>query len=425
MVIAQPSIKIYGGVQFLRKILGGILMSVLTTIPRLLYPHSRQFPFDEVAENIVKALEKRNWNVPGITVEFYNYGSGEAKYKMVDSITGDDFKLHFCRYQGRLDSIRNDIAALNSVCIPKQIIEVYSDESGPTYYLYVGENWDADKKWFMNSIKIGARERKEPRRYLKYTGNTYKKRTIELFAYNDIGREYSPEGDEPIRFNLNEKFNEIIDWLEDNVLKYILSFPEDETILPPEIEELIPYTGPWPTIFTLCEWQDASRIALGRNDPTDLPPEKRHAYIGSGHRLVPLDVRCNGRFPKIATEGFIWCDPNQNITKKSKADELLDSIQINVSSFWGERYLVAINLKYSNEVYVADNSKFNETRMKLFKEIAPRDRLTNEELGCAYAARGATIVPITEYKGGYKEPLVLINRELEFFEILWLKKLDE
>ena len=54
-------------------------MTLLTVKPQFLYPRSRQFPFDEIAENIVRALEKRNWNVPGIEVEFDTYGSGEAK----------------------------------------------------------------------------------------------------------------------------------------------------------------------------------------------------------------------------------------------------------------------------------------------------------------------------------------------------------
>ena len=84
-------------------------MSVLTTKPTFLYPHSRQFPFDEVAEKIVRALEKRNWNVPGISVDFYTYGSGEAKYKMVNHIIGSDFKLSFCRSQGKLNARKNDI----------------------------------------------------------------------------------------------------------------------------------------------------------------------------------------------------------------------------------------------------------------------------------------------------------------------------
>lgn len=426
MVIAQPSIKIYGGVQFLRKILGGKIMSVLTTRPQFLYPHSRQFPFDEVAEKIVKALEKRNWKVPGINIEFDIYGSGEAKYQLVREITGGDFKLYFCRGQGRLNGKWNDTAALCTVYIPREILEVYEDESGPRYYLYVGNDWEADKEWFMNSIKVHSRLNHEPRRYLRYSGDRYqrRRRAKDLVADNDLGREYSPEGDEPLRFNLEEKFSEIIAWLEEFVLKYILSFPEEDTIQPPTpMEKIVPYEGPWSTIFSVCEWRDASRIAIGKKDKSELPAGERHAHIGDGHRLVPLYVRCDGRFPEIANDGFIWCDVNQNITKNSKLDELLYDVRSSVCSF-SAKYIVAINLKYSNHVYVADNSKFEETRQQIFEAIAPRDRLTEEEVGNAFAARGATIIPITEYKGGYKEPIVLINRELDFEEIEWLVNLE-
>ena len=199
-------------------------MSVLTTTPQFLYPYSRQFPFDEVAEKIVRAIEKRNWKVPGITIEFDIYGSGEAKYQMVRCITGDNFKLYFCRVQGCINDRWNDKAALHSVCIPKQILEVYEDESGPSYYLYVGENWEYDKEWFMNSIKVHSKLNKEPRRYLRYSGNTYRQRTKELVADNDLDREYSPRGNEPVRINLEQKFNEFTAWLEKFVLGYILSF---------------------------------------------------------------------------------------------------------------------------------------------------------------------------------------------------------
>lgn len=399
-------------------------MSVLTTTPKFLYPSSRQFPFDEVSEKIVRALEKRNWEVPGISVEFDYYGSGEAKYKMVRYITGDDFKLYFSRFQGRLDEHWNNTAALHSVCIPHQILEVFDDESGPNYYLYVGDNWEADKNWFMNSIKVNSKLNKEPRRYLPYSGRTYCRRAKELFANNDLDREYSPEGNEPVSLNLEAKFNEFTKWMEENILKYILSFPEAESIKEEPLPELIPYNGPWPTIFSVCDWRSASRLALGKHDPTDLPPEERHACIGDGRRLVPLYVPYNERFPKVAYNGFIWCDVNQKISKNSKVRKLLSCVTSSVTSF-GKQYIVAIKLKYANDVYVADNSKYEETRRQLFKAIAPRDRLTDEEVNDVLAARGATIVPITEYKGEYKEPIVLIDRELDFDEILWIQKEKE
>lgn len=81
-------------------------MSVLTRTPQFLYPLSRQFPFDEGAEEIVKAIEKRNWKVPGITIEFGTYGSGEEKYQMVSKITSNQVILRSCtgKFEWSLDS---------------------------------------------------------------------------------------------------------------------------------------------------------------------------------------------------------------------------------------------------------------------------------------------------------------------------------
>lgn len=388
-------------------------MSVLNVKPKFLYPNSRQFPFDEVTEKIVKVLEKRNFKVPGITVDFYTYGSGEEKYKKVQCIKGDNFKLCFCRKQRSLNKKFNDTAAANEIYIPKQNIKVYSDESGPTYYLYVGNDWNKDKGWFMNSTKVHSKLKGEPRRYLKYRGNTYNTRATELLADDDLEREYSPLENEPKSFNLEEKFIEFTSWLEENVLKYILSFPEED-IIEEKTPELIPYKGPWDTIYSLCDEKDANRIMQGKEDKSKLPLSDRHAEFGSGHRLVSLFVKGKEGIPEIAYDGFIWCDVNPVVNKK---EDILPCVLSEMGSFFGKIYIVAISLKYANGVYVADNSKYTKTREKLFEYIAPRDRLTDEEFDEVLAARGATIVPITEYKGDYEEPIVLINRELDFDEI--------
>lgn len=399
-------------------------MSLLQVVPKFLYPTSRQFPFDEVAEKIVRAIEKRNWKVPGLTIEFDTYGSGEAKYQLIRTITGDNFKLYFSRIQGRLDRYWNNSAALYEICIPNQIIKVYEDESGPTYYLYVGKDWEADKDWFMNSIKVNSKLNKEPRRYLKYSGNTYCRRAIELVSNNDLDREYSPKCTEPTRINLSEKFDEFTTWLEKNVLEYILTFEEADIIDPPiKMEELIPYSGSFDTIFSICTSRSAETIKMGKNDVSTLCPEDRHASFGSGQRLVPLGTHSHIKFPKIANEGFIWCDVNQNIPQTlTFSDAVLHAMSI---SWFDKKYLVSIKLKYANHVYVIDNAKFEETRQQLFKDIAPREKLTDKEYDDVIASRGATIIPITEYKGDYKEPLVLISRELDFDEVINITPMED
>ncbi len=222
---------------------------------------------------------------------------------------------------------------------------------------------------------------------------------------------------------LKKKFNEIIIWLREFVLEYILSLEETEKVVEPmQTVEIIPYKGPWKTIFSICDLDDAKRIEIGKNHPEKLPPEKRHAYIGKGTRLVPLDVRLDEGLSQKAYEGFIWCDVNQNA---SNLDFVRDVERAMKSLFDDTYYLVAINLKYANEVYVVDNSKYYKKRNEMFEMIAPRDVLTDDELGRAYASRGETLVSISEYKGEYDEPIVLISRELEFEEIEWIVKVTE
>jgi hypothetical protein len=150
--------------------LGGKIMPVFNQAPIFLFPKSTQFPFDDACKKIVRAIEKRNWKVPGLTVEFSTYGSGEAKYCYVTNIRGDEFKLHFSRVQGNLGRYYNNIAAVNEVTIPQQQICVYDDESGPAYYLYVGDDWNKDKDRFINGIKVHSKLDKKPKTYLRYEG---------------------------------------------------------------------------------------------------------------------------------------------------------------------------------------------------------------------------------------------------------------
>lgn len=399
-------------------------MPIFNYKPKFLYPKSRQFPFDEVCEKIVRAIEKRNWEVPGLTVEFSTYGSGKAKHIYISNIRGKDFKLRFCRGQENLGGY-NDIAAVSEVTIPKQQICVYEDESGPRYYLYVGGDWDKDKDKFIDGIKTHSKLNKEPKMYLMYKGGctiaySYRnQRPPFLFHDNDISREYMPEGNEPTEFVLEDKFQEFTDWLDKNVLDYIFTFPEAEVIkFPFEPEEIIPYNGEWKTIFSESDWKFRDRVAIGKKNPEKLEPRFCHASFGYYPRLIPLDLACNDKdIPKLARDGFIWCDTNQSITQESSHYELADDAH---SSLY-DKLIVAINLKYANHVYVIDNAVFEEIRTQIFESIAPRDRLTDEELGKVYAARGKTIIPITEYKGDYKQPMVLINRELDFDEISWIQ----
>jgi hypothetical protein len=128
---------------------------VTATEPTFLYPHSRQFPFDEVCEQIVRALEERNWNVPGISVEFDVYGTGDEKYRMVRHIKGQNFKLWFCRVQGNMGHY-NDTAAVTRSSFPARS-STSTTTSGPTFRVYVGKNWPKDQeRWFTSTASSTA-----------------------------------------------------------------------------------------------------------------------------------------------------------------------------------------------------------------------------------------------------------------------------
>lgn len=215
-----------------------------------LYPHSRQFPFDETCEQIVRALEEQGWNAAGITVGFHNYGDSKGSYRMVSCIEGEGFRLQFRRVQARMGRW-NDIAAVAEILIPKKELCVYEDESGPAYVEYVGRNWKADKERF-NGLKVHSKLRGEPRTYLKYKGacdcpaiagasfgahgflgaalagdkralaeltHTHRGRRSPVLVHDeDLGREYSPRGSEPRMYRTDEVFAEFTQWLKANVL---------------------------------------------------------------------------------------------------------------------------------------------------------------------------------------------------------------
>lgn len=379
-------------------------MSVLTVKPKFLYPHSRQFPFDEVAEKIVRELKKRNFDIPGIEVELDLYGSGEEKYIYVSMIKGADFKLWFCRVQGQLSKSKNDIAAIHEIKIPRQELCVYEDESGPTYRIYVGDDWEKDKEWFFNTIKIHAKLRGESKKYLIYSGNTYKSRALYLLPDKDLGREYEPEEGEPQRIEVKDVFSNITEYLTKNVLEYILKFPEAEVIVDPKIEEVIPYKGKHTLLYSLCNGRDKYIIDTGKKNPLELPPEKRCVRFGMRG---------------------IWCDINtsEKITREATKSDFLPEVVWNMD-WMTSLYIVAIRPKYANGIFVIDESKFEERRQELFKQIAPRDTLTDEELDSAYDARKATEIPVNDYKGDYKKPIVIITRELDFDEIEWVSEMS-
>lgn len=209
---------------------GGVIMTALSKEPMFLYPESRQFPFDGVCEQIVRALELRNWRVPGITVEFNVFGPSGAQYRMVRQITGDDFsfRLCFCRVQKNM-GIYNYDAAVSQINIPKMEIDVDNDYSVPTFTKYVGEKWEKDKIVFFKSMKGWlSKIYYEPNMYLRYKVDSRiigARSEMLIRADNDLGHKYSSEDKEPTEYKTDTVFQIFQLWLTDCVLAKILEYP--------------------------------------------------------------------------------------------------------------------------------------------------------------------------------------------------------
>ena len=385
---------------------------------QFLYPKSRQFPFDEVCEQIVRALEARAWKVPGFVVEFLDYGSGAQKLRYVSKIQSDqaaidlghhDVMIEFGRPQGTLPGRRwNDVAAVNEVRLPRRSLRVYEDESGPTYNIYVGAAWEQDRStWWP---RPNSRLNKEPRLCVRYAGMPHYQgaRAADLDCVGDY-REYPPEGDEPRSFRTAEVMEEFRSYLHAVILPAVEAYPVvaalDANVEPPPIPmPPIPMPVGMGPFFTYGEPRDARRIELGKKCLDELPLADRYGMSGNGWRLAPLGIRRGDDLPEVAFDGFLWCGTTPNVPgghSRGFSD-----------------LLVKVTPKDARGVYVADHAAYEKRRTAIaatFKD--QRDRFTDDEVNDFIRARACTIMPITAYKGDYEDPVYLINRELSFDEV--------
>ena len=401
--------------------------------PTFLYPMLMQYPVDPVCQSIVLALEKRNWDVPGITVKFRVYGTGAEKYRMVSEVRGAEFRLYFSRKQSILPGgTWNDIAAVHNIIIPKIDISVFEDESGPSLDYYVGGNWKRDREWFFTGSKVNSKLNGEPRRYLQYTGSRFKpgegngtyipgRRMPYLVHTNDLGREYDPKCGEPTFFETEAFLREVSDWLKQNVLAEIEKQPVAKKQVGFTPEPLIPGVV-FPQIYTVCEWDDAERIMQGKQDMASLVPKDRFGLIGSGYRLVNLGTKDDGTFPKVAYEGFLWCRVGNPAELQTQED--IEIPHWYVDSLKNDSF-VRITPKYANHIYVIDGDASESWKKAFFEAHPNQERLSNAELGEYYRVAARTLVPISEYKGTYTNPVVLIARELELDEVELITKVKD
>ena len=75
----------------------------------LCYPTAKDYPTDAVCEKIVRALEKHQWSVPSIDIEFHVIRSRTNIFSNVHTIKGETFNIWFNRVQGEEGCLKGDL----------------------------------------------------------------------------------------------------------------------------------------------------------------------------------------------------------------------------------------------------------------------------------------------------------------------------
>ena len=342
-------------------------MALFNLVPTFTYPAAREYPIDEIAEEIVRELEKRNWNVPGITVNFDIYGSGEKRYMKVERIAGKEFALNYGREQGDLDSINKDSSALWVATISCEEVWMYP-HGGPDYCRLserkdVIYSPDAKKKYFVRNKGQGI--------------------------------PFSSLSHMPQKVCYDDTFNRFVAWLKGHVLDVIRSYPEAAEIKPAfKPEELIPYNGPWETVYYIdCDEKTAEFILEYQKDPKGFSPEKRYTHIKRRRTVSPLMEIFHNDLPREYFDSYIACEVNRKRAFIITYDRY---------------FVVSIKPRYANGIYVVD-------RDVLVRFADKRNDETDLEMM-------KTMIPLNEYKDEYENPLVLFRREIDFDEIVLVER---
>jgi hypothetical protein len=384
---------------------------------KLLLPDEDFYPFDGICRAILLELKARNFSVPGIKADFHKFGSGENQFADISTITGKNFRLWFCRKVCRIENTKyNNNSAVTEISIPGLRLNVYAPQErcGPTLYKYVGPEWGRER--FLHSLLCNSKLHNEPRTYLIYTdrngwnGCQWPDR---LFPDNDLGREYSPQEGDPKFYKTDKIFADVTGWLESNVLRMIKHQP-----LPTETIDIFKPAEPAPIpsrlgpLFTVAEYRDCMRIITGQRDKTLLHPSDRYA-LEINYRFLNLGIPQNDFIPDAAYHGSVWCGIGA-------VDENSQAIDLEIPGYhrWTDgNYVARVKLNRANDVFIADMHPYERVRESLFARREKGYHLNNEEVNLCSQASGRTVIPLADYQGGYRLPVVLVNRQIELDEV--------
>lgn len=335
--------------------------------------------FSSELQTALNTLEEemylRNFNVPGFELEFcFN----------IDRCEIDIFKLTNWDLGFRMTSDWE-------INIKGKEVSIHSDGSG-SLDLYVLDNWERDKKEFMDGVKFHRKMDGKSRLCIHY--NLW---NATFTATDDIGRGYAPEGDEPKSFSKRTVEKELLEQV-NIVLAEIRKTPVAEVI-----EDV--FSEPEPVYLSNDLFKGTVFYAFC-NDYNQ--SEARTNGLSPGKRLLNLGVKLPEHpLAKTMHEGFVYLEvcKEDDVPPTKPTDTRKHNYSERVGPF-------TIVPKHVNDFYVIDASVFETKKAEWFAANPTQEYLSDALMADFERDEAVTIVPINDYQGGYKKPVVIVNRRI-------------
>lgn len=394
----------------------------------------KKFRIDIVTEDIIAEIAQRlprsvdayryhqdyahdTLDIPGLgEVKVTMHQSGDGVFSTIGTVEGETFKIWNCRASGvRYMDRLIDISRPTTVTIkdPQESlpdkakttkIDLYQDDSGTFVEL--------DGRRFTNT------------RWQTAEGRGYSSD----WQRDDLHRTYSGGNDMDPRYqevnsgwrndktilSWKEVEEDAIVWLAENVLNPLKEAPKpesQETSLPEEEPFPEDKVGP---LYAFVDEDVLRKVALIKDNPGKAYPDERKA-VRPGLQLLSLDMP-RGDAPEVVYDGFVWC----GVGEIDHETDLNKVKTIGKEYRWEDRVsgsqgVAVISPKTATDVYVVDWQEWEDYGERTF--TSTHDRLTDSEYAEMHQEVAKTIVPITQYEGNYRKPIVLIGRDIELDEV--------
>lgn len=371
------------------------LLNLIGNIPKFTF-HRNALTCDinDIRERINTELELRNFEVPGIDIEFCHSVNEEGIHYIY---------IYKIRYAGQDVTLTSDWL----VRIGRMELSLHSDNSG-SLEVYCGNNWGKDRDEFIKGVRHHRKMNNKSRIVLQYDfGQNFK-------ATDDCGRGHFPDGsdNEPLTYSMFAVETEIIFELT-QLLNYIMMFPVPD-------KDVNVFAEPKPTKLDNPIFEGAElHLTLDDRTVRTIKGQTRKNYGKDGDwRLLSCSIAppVDHKYSNIMNDGFTYCEigfPGVDVP----------------SNIWhnrsGEDYSAIVDLDNADCVFVVDRAAGDRFKENWFKTNPDESTMDNPAYEQMCIERANTMIHINDYVGGFDRPVVIINRILRDSEIRIISKIKK